>query len=598
MTMSVPTNPDPVQDATVLPARSAPSDTAALADGAEAAERLASVMARMKRTLWGVAAISAVYNVLLLSGSLYMMLVYDVALVSASVPTLMGLFVLVTLALAAQGVVEWLRGRVLMRFASTVDYDLSPSAVAAMAHAARTTPGGDPTQPVRDLDTVRGFLGGAGPTAFVDLPWILFFVAFLFFLHPWLAATVLAGAAVLIALTLMTERTTQGAIAGVTRIGVARGRLTETVRRHADVLYVMGMEGRLRDRWSGVNRMLLATQDRVNGMTGALGGTTRTARQLLQSIVLTVGALLVMRGQATGGVIIASSILSARALAPIDIAIANLRGFVAARQAWDRLSGVLPALPRQAVGPRLPDPHRTLRVEKLSLIAPGQEQPFVRDVSFGLDAGQVLAIVGPSGSGKSSLARGLVGLWPAATGSVRLDGATLDQYPPAQRGACIGYLPQDVELIEGTIAENIARFDPTMDAERTVAAAQAAGVHALVTAFEKGYGTPVGPDGHALSGGQRQRIALARALYGKPFLIVMDEPNAHLDTEGEVQLIAAVKRAAAGGAIVVIIAHRPAVLEAADTLAVIEGGHLTRFGPRDEILRALRAPVAQGAAQP
>lgn len=546
--------------------------------------RLAAAMARARRALWGVGIVSAVLNVLLLSGSLYMMAVYDMVLPGRSLPTLLGLLVLVIIAYAFQGILEFIRGRMLIHMAASVDVDLSDDVHNLIGLMARTNPGTDSLQPMRDLDQVRNFMAGSGPTALVDLPWMLFFIAFLFFLHPWLGVTVLVGGAILIVLTLMTERMTKEWSGKLNGLAQARAMAADTSRRHADVIQVMGMQSRMRDRWSHASSRFLAVQERLTGVSATLGGTSKIFRMFLQSGVLTVGAVLVMEGKASGGVIFASSIISSRALAPVELAIANWRGFVSARQSWERLKELFNRIPHTQITDILALPSQILSVEQMTLGPPGAKMPTVINATFAVEAGQAVAILGPSGCGKSTLVRGITGLWPLMHGSVRLDGADFAQWPAEVLGANVGYLPQNVELIDGTIAENISRFDPAASSEAIVAAAQLAGVHDLILHLPDGYNSAVGMDGRMLSGGQRQRIALARALYGDPFLIVLDEPNSNLDSEGEEALAKAVRASCARGAIVLLVAHRQSILAAVDRVLIMREGNVVRYGPKAQIL--------------
>ena len=560
-----------------------------------ARSELADILARSRHAFIGIALLSAVLNVLLLAGSIYMMLVYDMVLPSRSVPTLVGLFALVTLVYGFQAALDHIRSRLLAKVSATVDMGLTVRVHRLIATLARTQPGRDSLQPMRDLQAVCGFLGGAGPTALIDLPWMFFFIAVLFLLHPLLGLTVLVGALVLVGLTILTDRLSREPVARMAKLSAARGTLAEGTRRHAEVLRALGMERRTEANWARAGSELLAAQERATGVTGTIGGFSKIFRMLLQSLVLTVGALLVMDGRASGGVIFASSILSSRALAPVELAIANWRGFLGARQSWARLKAMLVALGPDPALPALPAPRHSLSVEGLALVQPGGERPTVAGVSFAARAGDAIAVLGPSGCGKSTLARGLVGVLAPAAGAVRLDGAALDQWTPDALGPHIGYLPQDVALLPGTVAQNIARFEPGAPSEVIVAAARLAGVHDLILRLPEGYNTQVGPDGTALSAGQRQRIALARALYRDPFLVVLDEPNSNLDRAGEDALAAAVRHATSRGAIVVVVAHRPAILAAVDKVLLMQDGRLHAYGPKARVLAGAEAPPAPAA---
>ena len=545
---------------------------------------LARILGQSRQAFVGIAVISTVLNVLLLAGSIYMMLVYDLVLPSRSVPTLVGLFALVTVMYGFQAALDLIRAGLLRKVAATLDIGLAARVHRLIATLARTHPDRDSMQPMRDLQSVCGFLGGAGPTALIDLPWMFFFIAVLFLLHPLIGLTVLVGGVLLVGLTLLADRLSREPVARLTALASARGKVAESTSRHAEVLHALGMEGRAAAAWTHIGREHLDAQERVSGVAGTLGGLSKIARLLLQSLVLTVGALLVMDGRASGGVIFASSILSSRALAPVELAIANWRGFVGARQSWARLTGLLDQLGDTPALPALPAPKATLSVEGLTLAPPGADRATVSGVSFAVRAGEAAAVLGPSGCGKSTLARALVGALAPRAGAVRLDGAALDQWTPDALGPHIGYLPQSVELLAGTVAQNIARFDPEAPAEAVVAAAKLAGVHDLILRLPDGYSTQVGLDGAALSAGQRQRIGLARALFGDPFLVVLDEPNSNLDRAGEDALAAAVTAACARGAAVVVIAHRPSILAAVHKVLLMEDGRVRAFGPRDQIL--------------
>ena len=541
----------------------------------------------------GIGAFSGLLNVLTLTGSLFMLEVYDRVLPSRSVPTLVALSVLTAILFIFQALLDVTRGRLLVRIGSQLDRGLSARIYDAVVRL-RTQSGADGQLPVRDLDTVRSFLSGAGPTALFDLPWIPLYLAICFAFHTLIGVTASCGAVVLVALTLLTECLARNPVKAATAYAAARSRFAEASRRNAEVITAMGMSERLLARWLDLGGNHLAQQKRTNDVTGGLGATGRALRTALQSAVLGVGAYLVIQQEATAGIIIASSILTGRALAPIDLAIANWKGFVAARQGWRRLDEMLAAMPRPATRLELPAPREVLAVEALSITPPGAQGLVVRDVTFGLTAGSGLGIVGPSASGKSSLVRAMVGVWPPLRGCVRLDGAAITQWTPAALGRHIGYLPQDVELFEGTIAENIARFDPDATAAMVIAAAKAAGVHDLIVGLPTGYETQLGERGTALSAGQQQRVALARVLYGEPFLVVLDEPNSNLDAEGEEALTNAVLGVRARGGIVIIVAHRPSALAAVDRVLVMMRGAQQAFGPKDEILTTAvrREPAA------
>ena len=537
-----------------------------------------------------VLSVSAILNVLLLGGSLYMMMVYDSVLPSRSIPTLIGLAILVMIVYAFQGFFENMRAGMLADVANAVEQKLSgrvQGAISQLALAGQKLPG-DGLGPMRDLENVRAFLA-SGAVGMIDLPWILFFLGVLFALHVWLGVTTLVGAVVLFSLTLITNRVMKQPAEQLSQLSAHRNGAAETNLRHVELLTALGMRNRMQQRWGRSNSAYAAAQNKLARSGAALGGLSKMLRLALQSLILTVGAILVLDDKASGGVIFASSILSARALAPVDQAIVNWKGFISARIGWLTLSEMLKRVPApQPVSLRLPRPEQRLEVEKLVVAPPGSRQMTVNGATFQLSAGDACAVIGPSGAGKSSLGRALIGAWRPARGTIRFDGASLDQWDPEHFGEWVGYLPQSVELLDGTIAENIARFDPDATSEGVLAAAKAAAVHDLITSLPQGYETRVGTDGEALSGGQRQRIGLARALYGDPFFILLDEPNSNLDGEGEAALAAAIASVRKRGGILVVISHRADILGRVSHIMLLRGGRMEAFGPAAEIMARLR----------
>ncbi len=438
---------------------------------------------------------------------------------------------------------------------------------------------------MRDLDSIRSFISGLGPTVVFDLPWLPIYLGIVFAFHTSLGITALAGAVLLVAFTLFTDLLTRRPTRDATQHGATRYRLAEASRRNAEVLTAMGLAQRFGQQWQRSNSEFIAAQQQANDVGGGLGAVSRVLRMMLQSLVLGVGAYLVIQQEASGGIIIASAILVARALAPVDLAIGHWRGFVAARQSWARLKRVLALIPAQGTRTPLPAPAATLSAEDLLIVAPGQQKVIVQQVNFALSRGQGLGIIGPSGSGKSSLARVLVGAWLPARGRVRLDGAALDQWAPEEVGRHIGYLPQDVELLSGTVAQNICGFDPAADAEAVISAARAADVHDLIVGLPRGYDTEIGTSGAMLSAGQRQRIGLARALFGSPFLVVLDEPDANLDVEGTRALLHAMQGVRGRGGIVIVVAHRHGTLAPLDLVMALHQGQVLAMGPKDTVLK-------------
>ncbi len=532
----------------------------------------------------GVGLFSGIINLLALTGSLYMLQVYDRVIPSRSLPTLIGLTLLMLILYGANGALDLIRAQIMNRVGSQIDRSLRRRVFASMlAYPLRIRQGGDNLQSVRDLDQIRQFLSGVGPIALFDMPWLPLYLVLVFALHPLLGVVATLGAVALSLLTLVTEiKSRQPARIAATSQS-QRHLFSEANRRNAEVICALGMSSRMTALWDGISETHLSDQQRASDISSTYGTLSKVMRMVLQSIILGLGAYLVIQGEASAGVIIASSITVSRALAPIEIAIAHWKGFLAARQSYARLNQVLAALPPEPARAALPKPCQQLAVNALSVAAPGQTKPLISDVSFTLERGAGLGIIGPSASGKSSLARALVGAWLPMRGEVRLDGAALGQWPQDLLGRHIGYLPQDIELFDGTIAENIARFEPEAEMEAVLAATRVAGIHDLILHLPDGYNTRIGEAGACLSAGQRQRLGLARALYGDPFLVVLDEPNSNLDRNGDAGLTEAIRLVRARGGIVIVIAHRPSAIAGVDQLLVINQGRVFAFGPKATI---------------
>lgn len=552
-----------------------------------------------RRTFIAIGLFTAAINMLMLTGSFFMLQVYDRVIPSRSIPTLTALIILVSILYAFQGVLDFIRQRLLVRVARGLDERLSKYAYRAVVQLPLITGSTrDGLQSVRDLDQIRTFLSSLGPTALFDLPWMPLYLGLCFVFHFWIGIAALVGAILLVALTLLTEAFSRAPIKASSGFGAMRMGLIEGSRRNAEVLRSMGMTDRMADRWNRSNTLYLDAQQEASDVGGGLGAASRVLRMLLQSVVLAVGAYLVIKQEATGGVIIASSILTSRALAPVELAIAHWKGFVGARQSWRRLSESISKLLNAIPPMMLPPPKSTLAVEAISVAPPGVQRLVVQNASFQLEAGQALGIIGPSASGKSSLARAIVGVWQVARGKVRLDGAAIEQWELEHLGTHIGYLPQDVELFDGTIAENISRFEIKPEPSQIIEAAQLAGIHDLILRLPDGYETRIGESGSALSAGQRQRLALARALYGSPFLVVLDEPNSNLDAEGDQALTRAIAAVRKRGGIAIIVAHRPAALSAVNLVLVMANGQIQNFGPKEEVLKQVLEPSRSSARMP
>ncbi|WP_240540106.1 type I secretion system permease/ATPase [Salinarimonas soli] len=570
----------------------------------QAQSELLGALKRCRGAFIAVAVMSGLLNVLALTGSFYMLEIYDRVLPSRSLPTLVGFSIVALMLFGSQGLLDVIRARILVRVGNHLDEALGRRAFEVLVRLPlRGKRPGESQQPVRELDQVRGFLSGLGPTALFDLPWMPLYLLICFGFHFWIGVTALGGAILLVSLTLATEFLTRKPAEAATVAAVQRHTMAEGARRNAEVVQAMGMAPRLAAAWSNANDEHRLSQQRAADVAGGLGAISKILRMVLQSGVLGVAAYLVIQGQASAGMMIASSILVSRALAPVELAIAHWKGFIGARTSWAQLNRLLQGAPRGQRPMALPRPTASVSVEGVACVPPDSNRIVVHEATFALKAGSALGVIGPSGSGKSSLARVLVGVWEPARGRVRLDGAALEQWDPVALGPHIGYLPQSVELFAGTVAQNIARFDPEAEPEAIIAAAKAANVHDLILRLPEGYETPIGENGSALSAGQRQRVALARALYGDPFFVVLDEPNSNLDSEGEQALTQAILSVRARGGTVVVIAHRPSALAGVDLVMLMNEGRVQAFGPRDEVLtqtlkRPQAMPAAPGAPQP
>lgn len=550
----------------------------------EPGSELRAAFRPLRSVLVPVILVSAALNVLMLSGSFFMLLVYDQVLPSRSVPTLIGLLTMVCVAYGFLAALDFVRLRIMGHVAAIASSQISARVIDLLSRYELTIgPLQNGTQPLRDLDQLRSFMAGAGPIAFLDLPWVMLFLGVLFLLHWSLGLLTLAGVAVLIALMLVTDRLTGPRVRELVETGNGRYAQADSVRRNAEALLAMGMMPGQQRNWAELEQRNLELNDRLTRLSGAMTSSTKAFRMLLQSVVLALGAYLVIHGEATGGVIIAGSILSARALAPVEQAIANWKGATGAALALKRLGAMLDRVPAREAPMPLPLPSETLDVRGLATGPPGARRITLADIDFSLNAGDAVAIIGRSGSGKSTLVRAVCGVWPALRGTVRLDGATLDQWSAEDLGRSIGYIPQNCEMLPGTIAQNISRFTDDAATEDIIAAARAADIHDFILHLEGGYEHVLGANGGTLSAGQIQRIALARALFRNPFLIVMDEPNSNLDANGEIALGQAISAARLRGAIVLVVAHRPSILNFMSHVLIMNGGQIEQFGRTEDV---------------
>jgi ATP-binding cassette subfamily C protein EexD len=572
-----------------LPAMGAPP--------ARRAPELSAVISASRSAIASAALFSLFLNLLMLVPSIYMLQVYDRVLVTGSVPTLLMLTLITVFLFTISGGLEWLRAQVMIVASMRFDAMLGPRIHDAIFARTLATAGGQASaQPLDDLDRVRQFLTGPGLFAVLDAPWVPVYVALMFVFHPWMGAAAIISIVALAALTVWTELATHGLLAEANRAAVAANAQTTAHLRNAEVIEAMGMLPRLRERWLRNRSSALDAQHRASERAGLIGALSKTYRLMSQSLMLGLGAYLAIDREISPGTVIAGSILLGRALAPIDQLTGSWRSLTAARTGYARLSELLLSNPAATQAMPLPAIRGEYRIEKLVVTPPGARAPVLRELSLHIPAGALLAIIGPSAAGKSTLLRALLGLHKPDAGSLRLDGAEIGQFARSLIGRSIGYLPQDVELLDGTIAENIARFGD-IDAEAVVTAARRAGVHDMIVALPDGYETRL--QGHfTLSAGQRQRIALARALYGDPAIVVLDEPNSNLDEAGNAALLTALGEVRAGGSTIVIVTHRSGVLEHADAVLLMVDGRAALHGKPDDVAAALRQRQASRPVGP
>jgi ATP-binding cassette, subfamily C, bacterial len=528
-------------------------------------------------------------NILAFVGPIYMLQIYDRVITSRNTTTLLVLTLIAGYLLIAYALLEKVRSAVLVRLGTLFAAKARGPLFNAVLRGTILQPGAAHTQALRDLETIREFLTGAGLLSFCDAPWVPIFVLGCFILHPWYGWIAAGGAALIFGLAVANELLTRAQLKRASLNSVAASAYASATFRNAEVLHAMGMLRGLRERWLATQDHGLNLQAAASDRAGYLIAASKFTRAFLQVSILGSGAYLSIMQDSTPGAMIAASIIMSRALAPVEIAVANWRGFIAARAAFDRIRTLLALIPAETKKMALPAPSGDISVENVIAGAPGIQEAILHGMSFIVRPGEILGVVGPSAAGKSSLARVLVGVWPPVVGKVRIDGANLLHWNAEQLGRHIGYLPQDVELFSGSIAENICRFEQ-LDHEEVIAAAKMAGVHDMIQTMPAGYNTQIGEGGHALSGGQRQRIGLSRALYRKPTFIVLDEPNANLDADGEAALLLAVQQLRQQGSTVVLITHKANILAITDKILVLAQGRIQGFGMRDEILNKLFGP--------
>lgn len=542
-----------------------------------------------KSSFFSVGFFSFFINALMLVPSFYMLQVYGRVVTSGSTITLVMLTLIMVMLMLTMGALELIRSRIMVRVSAKLEVLLSRDVYRASFKRALASGGMDASaQPLSDLTGLRQFLTGNGLFAFFDAPWLPVYVGVMFFFHSWYGWVAVASAIVLLCLAIVNEKLAGAALAEANKQNISASLYNAKNLRNAEVIESMGMLQSLMERWALRQKKVLLLQSQASDRGGLITSISKTFRLLVQSLILGVGAYLAIRQEINPGSMIAGSLLLGRALAPIDLMIGSWKGFISARSQYARLSEILT---RQLAEPErmsLPAPEGNVTVENLIVSAPGSNTPIIKNISFAVCAGTVVGVIGPSASGKSTLARALLGVWLPQHGVVRLDGADINNWNKQELGAHVGYLPQDVELFEGSISENIARFGK-VEPDKVIQAAKAAGVHEMILQLPKGYDTVIGSDGVNLSGGQRQRIGLARALYGQPRLIVLDEPNSNLDDVGERALAAAIAQIKASGATIFIITHRTNILTQLDRLLVMRNGVIALWGPREKVLAEISA---------
>lgn len=541
-----------------------------------------------RSAFWYAAGFSMVINILMLAPSLYMLQVYDRVVPTGNQSTLLMLTLILVLLFITMSIMEWIRSQILIRVSARLEIVLNQR-VFEVAYKQSLYSGGQRanSQALDDLTALRQFMTGNGLFAFFDAPWLPIYIALMFVFHPLYGWFSVATSILLVILAIANELATAKTLAEANSTAMAGRGLINRHLRNAEVIESMGMLHNVRKRWLETTHKVLILQSSASSKAGLIAAASKVVRLTSQSLILAVGAYLVIEREISPGLMIAGSILLGRALAPIDLMIATWKGFVNARGQYQRLNEVLAQMPAQQEQMRLPAPKGEIRFEEAQVIPPGSKTPALRGISLTIEAGDILGVIGPSGAGKSTFARAALGIWPAAAGKIRLDGADIVAWNRDELGPYIGYLPQDIELFEGSISENIARFGE-VDPEQVIQAAQMADVHDLILRLPEGYDTLIGASGGTLSGGQRQRIGLARALYGNPVLVVLDEPNSNLDEQGEIALSNALQRLKQKRATVILVSHRQTILTKVDKLLVLNEGQLAVYGPKEQVIAHLQ----------
>ena len=534
---------------------------------------------------WTVGVFSFFANLLMLTGPLYMLQVYDRVLGSRSEETLVALSLLVVFLYGVMGLLDYTRGRIMARVGAKFQSALDKRVFDAMIRRSAVAQDPNAQTGLSDLESVQRLIASPVLTAGFDIPWTPVFLAGIALFHPWLGLLALGGGALLVVIALVNQLFSKGPMIEANVAAHRASMMSEEIRNEAEMIQAMGMRGAAFNRWQVARDKSLTQSVSANDVSGSFTSLTKTLRLFLQSAMLGLGAYLVLQGEVTAGAMIASSILMGRAPAPIELALGQWPLVQRATRGWKSLSELLSNVPPEQTKTELPKPKAKLDVQSLTIVPPGDTRAQLKSVNFKVEPGQALGVIGPSGAGKSTLARALTGVWRAAGGTVRLDGAALDQYAPDVLGQHIGYLPQRVQLFEGTIAENIAKLSSEPDSQKVVAAAQKAAAHEMILQLPDGYDTRINAGGGRLSGGQMQRVALARALYHEPVILILDEPNSNLDNEGSMALNAAIRSMKEAGHSVLIMAHRPSAIQECDMLLVLDQGTVKAFGPKDQVLK-------------
>lgn len=547
-----------------------------------------------KKGFFYVGIFSLFINILMLVPSLYMLQVYDRVMASRSLETLALLTIIVAVLFATMGILQTIRSRILVRIGNKIDLDLNSHLFDVVFYIARFAPSKASAQPITDLTKIRQFMTGQGVFALFDAPWFPIYLLVMYLFSPWLALFAIFAAVIIVAITIVNDQTTKKGLAEANQANSKALSYINKNLMNAEIVQAMGMNENIKNRWLKKHYAFLNAQSNASDVAGKWANLSRTLRQFFQSLTYGLGAVLAILGLISPGMIIAGAVLLGRALQPLDLLTNSWKSFSDARESYKRLNALLRQIPEIPKSMPLPPPKGNLKLENVVVLAPATQVPIIRGVSFSINAGEIVGIIGPSASGKSTLARAILGVWPLNNGKVRLDGADIHRWNNLDLGSYIGYLPQDIELFEGTISENISRFG-NLDPKEVVEAAKIAGVHEMILKLPHGYDTVVGQGGATLSGGQRQRVGLARALYGKPKIIVLDEPNSNLDEEGDRALLNAILTMKANKSTIIFITHKTSILRISDKIAVLTQGTLSMFGKRDEVLTALQPKATSNA---